>query len=156
MNAKWAKYIMDYAGGTLMLLIGIGAVVQGQTYTIGTLSRMGPGYFPVALGTILALIGVGLLVSAALANAPADAESRPPEWRGWICIVLSIVAFVVFGKYGGLVPATFAIVFISAMGERKNTIWSAGLLAVLMVVICVVVFWWALQLQFPLFAWGQS
>jgi hypothetical protein len=156
MNAKWTKYIKDYAGGTLMLLIGIGAIVQGRTYAIGTLSRMGPGFFPVALGVILALIGLALLVSEALAKPHATAESLPPEWRGWICIILGIVAFIVLGKYGGLVPATFGLVFISAMGERKNTVRGAAILALLMVVVCVTVFWWGLQLQFPLFVWGQS
>ena len=156
MSAVWGKRIKNYGGGVLMLLLGIGAVVQGQTYAIGSLSRMGPGFFPVALGTILALIGVGLLVTAWFSEPPEETKPLPPEWRGWICIVLSLVAFVVLGKYGGLVPATFAVVFISAMGERKNNWKSAAILSVGMVIVCVSVFWWALQLQFPLFAWGQS
>jgi hypothetical protein len=155
MHANWSTRIKDYAGGTLMLLLGIGAMVQGRTYTIGSLSRMGPGFFPVALGAILALIGLAILISARLSKPPADVKPLPPEWRGWGCIIFSIVAFAVLGKYGGLVPATFAIVFISALGERKNSVRSALILALAMVVVCVVVFWWGLQLQFPLFAWGQ-
>ncbi|MCJ9713295.1 tripartite tricarboxylate transporter TctB family protein, partial [Bordetella hinzii] len=51
-------------------------------------------------------------------------------------------------------PATFAIVFISALGDRTNTLKQALLLSVSMCVIAVVVFWWALQLQLPLFRWG--
>ena len=70
------------------------------------------------------------------------------------CIVLSIVAFIVFGTYGGLLPATFAVVFISALGDRQNTLKSAFVLAVAMSIISVVIFWWALKLQFPLFTWG--
>lgn len=154
MNANWAKRAKDYAGGAMMLLLGIGAMVQGQTYTIGSLSRMGPGYFPVALGAILAVIGAALMITARLSQPPADEKPLPPEWRGWGCIILGIVAFAVLGKYGGLVPATFAIVFISALGERKNTVRNALTLAVAMVIVCLVVFWWGLQLQFPLFAWG--
>ena len=118
---EWVTRFKDYIGGTLMLLLGIGAMVQGQTYAVGTLSRMGPGYFPVALGAILAFIGVALLISARLAQPPVEIKPLPPEWRGWICIILGVVAFSVVGKYGGLVPATVAIVFISAMGERQNT-----------------------------------
>jgi hypothetical protein len=156
MNAIWGKRIKDYAGGTLMLLLGIGAMVQGQTYTIGSLSRMGPGYFPVALGAILAVLGLAMLIGAKLAQPREDAKPLPPEWRGWICIIAGIVAFSVVGKYGGLVPATFAIVFISAMGERENTWQGATVLALSMVAFCVIVFWWALKLQFPLFAWGLS
>ncbi|MFP3711527.1 tripartite tricarboxylate transporter TctB family protein, partial [Paraburkholderia sp. SIMBA_009] len=48
----------------------------------------------------------------------------------------------------------FAIVFISALGDRKNTVKQAFVLSLGMSVIAVVVFWWALQLQLPLFRWG--
>ncbi|MEJ0045599.1 MAG: hypothetical protein WDN04_05275 [Rhodospirillales bacterium] len=51
-----------------------------------------------------------------------EKEKLAPEWRGWICIVASVLAFVVLGKYGGLLPATFAIVFIAALGDRDN-VW---------------------------------
>ena len=148
------KYTTDYYGGGLMILLGLGVVMQGRTYNVGTLSRMGPGFFPVALGTILALIGAAIALTAKGSVPPGEEKHLAPEWRGWICITLSIVAFVVLGKYGGLIPATFAIVFISAMGDRQNTVKSAFILAVAMVAICVAVFWWALKMQFPLFQWG--
>jgi high-affinity Fe2+/Pb2+ permease len=64
------------------------------------------------------------------------------------------VAFIVLGEYGGLVPATFAIVFISALGDRNNSLKQAFWLSAGMVVIAVVIFWWALQMQFDLFRWG--
>jgi Tripartite tricarboxylate transporter TctB family len=144
----------DYFGGALMFLIGVVAIVVGRTYPVGTLGRMGPGFFPVALGVILALAGLAIATSARFAEHKAAKKALPPEWRGWICICLSIVAFVVLGKYGGLVPATFAIVFISAMADRQNTIKSAIILALAIVAICIAVFWWALQMQFPLFGWG--
>jgi ABC-type dipeptide/oligopeptide/nickel transport system permease component len=83
-----------------------------------------------------------------------EKEKRPPEWRAWFLICFSIVAFVVIGIYGGLVPATFAIVFISALADRQNTVKDSALLSAAMVVISVVVFWWALELVFPLFRWG--
>ncbi len=51
-------------------------------------------------------------------------------------------------------PATFALVFISALGDRQHTLRSAALLAAGVTVLGVAVFSWALQLQFPLFRWG--
>jgi hypothetical protein len=147
------RYHRDYYGGALMVLIGLGAVFMGVNYQTGNLRHMGPGFFPVSVGGIIAFMGV-LIALGARGQTEDEAEYLPPEWRGWICIVLSIVAFVVIGKFGGLLPATFAIVFISALGDRDNTIKGALLLALAMCVICVVVFWWALQLQFPLFVWG--
>ena len=71
------------------------------------------------------------------------------QWRGWLCIVGGVLAFVVLGERGGLVPASFAAVFISAMGDRRNT-WrsAAGLTA-----LGVVVFHYGLHLLLPLFTW---
>src|ERR1700676_3545305 len=115
----------DYYGGALMFLLGLGAILQGRTYPVGTLSRMGPGFFPVALGVILALVGAAIALRARFLKGETEEKVLAPEWRGWFCICLSIVAFVVLGKYGGLLPATFAIVFISALGERENTVKNA-------------------------------
>ena len=148
-------YNKDYYGGGLMLLLGIGAIWKGFDYHIGTLSRMGPGYFPVIVGAVLALMGVLIALGARSAAAPGKAkQAPPPEWRGWFCIVAANIAFIVLGRYGGLLPATFAVVFIAALGDRQNTFKSAFLLAIAMVVVCLIVFSWALQLQFPLFRWG--
>jgi hypothetical protein len=154
MQFPLTKRTRDYVGGALMVLLGLGAILQASTYKIGTLNRMGPGFFPVVLGTILALSGVAIAINAKLAEPGGAEKFLPPEWRGWFCIGLSIVAFCVVGKYGGLLPATFAVVFISALGDRENTIKSAFLLAVAIMVVCVIVFWWALKLPFPLF--GRS
>ena len=149
------QYNRDYYGGGLMFLFGLGAIWEGMSYRVGSLVRMGPGFFPVALGVILALTGAAIMIGARTAIPDAkDEKNLPPEWRGWICISLSIVAFVVLGKYGGLMPATFAIVFISALGDRQNTLKSAILLALAMCLISAGVFYYALQVQFPLFQWG--
>lgn len=151
------QYNRDYYGGALMMLMGVGAALEGMRYPVGTLSRMGPGFFPTALGVILALIGVA--IAAGARRTPAGKEEAappPPEWRGWACISGSIVAFIVIARWGGFVPATFAVTFISAMGDRENTVKDAAILAAAMVAICVVVFWWALKLTFPLFVWGSS
>jgi hypothetical protein len=147
------KFPKDYYAGGLMFLIGVAAAIQSVHYSIGTLTEMGSGFFPAALGAILALLGLAILLRA---RRPAFAtEGRPaPEWRGWLCILASIVAFVVLGEYGGLVPATFAIVFIAALGDRANSWKDALFLALAMAAVAVVVFWWALSLQFPLFQWG--
>ncbi|WP_233838820.1 tripartite tricarboxylate transporter TctB family protein [Paraburkholderia sp. ZP32-5] len=156
----------DRLGGALMILIGAGAAQQGITYSLGTLAAPGPGLFPGALGVLLMLIGLALAVtgkrapaaartSAATTAAAAALEPAPrAEWRGWFCIVLSIVAFIVLGSHGGLVPASFAVAFIAALGDRDNTLLSACVLGAAMAVVSVVVFWWLLQLQLPLFQWS--
>ncbi len=148
------SYGRDYYGGALMILIGAGAALGGLRYRIGTPGNMGPGFFPAAVGALLALIGLAIALTAGL--GPGEEGARIlPDWRGWGCIIGGTLAFVVLGQYGGLVPATFAIVFISALGDRTNSIRQAFWLAGAMVAISIVVFWWALQLQLPLFGWGR-
>lgn len=146
--------IRDLLGGSLVLLLGVGAALQASQYELGSLRRMGPGYFPLALSVILAVTGA-LIMLASLRTAimPVLARQRP-EWRGWFCICASMVAFAVIGTYGGLLPATFACVFIAALGDRKNTLAAAAILAAAMTLVCLIVFWWLLKVNLPLFGWN--
>lgn len=152
------KYNKDYYGGALMVLVGLGSIYGGTSYNIGSLSHMGPGFFPASIGALLVLTGILIAIaarSAPAASGPVGTHPRGmPDVRGGVCIILGIVAFIAFGVYGGLLPATFAVVFISALGDRSNTVKQAFFLSAAMCVIAVVVFWWALQLQLPLFRWG--
>ncbi|MFT4066526.1 tripartite tricarboxylate transporter TctB family protein [Paraburkholderia sp.] len=153
-------YKREYYGGGLMILIGVGAIVNGIQYSVGSLTEMGPGFFPVSLGVILGFIGLLIAGTAKRTRTQTEHEGlvhETPErmdWRGWICITAGVMSFLVLGKWGGLVPATFAITFISALGDRDNTWRSALTLAAVITVVCIVIFWWALQVQFPLFTWG--
>ena len=144
----------DFLGGGLMLLLGLGAAFQASHYDLGALSRMGPGYFPLALGVILAVTGL-LIMLTSLGTAPAAPAARlRPEWRGWFCICAAVAAFAVIGRYGGLLPATFVSVFVAALGDRKNSPGAAFMLAAAMTLVGLVVFWWLLRIELPLFGWG--
>lgn len=144
----------DYYGGALMVVLGLGAILEGTSYQIGSLSHMGPGFFPAAVGGLMALMGVLIAIGGRGHHNVAGPHDLPAEWRGWFCILGGIAAFIVLGEYTGLLPATFAVVFISALGDRKNTVKAAIILALSMCVVAIVIFWWALQLQFPLLHWG--
>ncbi|HEY4319128.1 MAG TPA: tripartite tricarboxylate transporter TctB family protein [Herbaspirillum sp.] len=156
MKNFFSRYKKDYYGGSLIILIGLGVALQGVKYKMGSLTRMGSGFFPVTLGVLMALTGLAIVLCAKNAAPSSEARKKPlaPEWRGWICITAGIAAFVILGRYGGLVPATFAVVFISAMGDRQNTVRQASILSLSMVLVGIGIFWWALRLPFPLFRWG--
>jgi hypothetical protein len=144
----------EQMAGGLMLALGSGAIVRGISYRVGELSKMGPGFLPVSFGAILVLIGI-LLILRAKRTAPGLVKAKlRSEWRGWLCIITGIGAFIVLGHYGGLVPATFILVFVSALGDRSNSIKGALFLALALVAVAIVVFWWALQVPFPFFQWG--
>ncbi len=141
------------AGGT-MVVLGAATAITSLGYNVGTLQRMGPGYFPLMLGILLALLGLAIALTGRSAGAQEEEPVAPPQWRGWACITAGILAFMFFGKWGGLAPATFALVFVSAMGDRQHTIKTAGLLAAFMTVAGSLIFYWGLNLQFPLLRWG--
>ena len=149
----------DVWAGLLLLVLGLATVGESRSLDIGTLTRMGPGYFPTVLGAVLALLGLAIALSAAPAGraplpgaepAPHE-EVPPPDWRGIGAIVLGIVAFLVLGRYAGLVPATFACVLLSAGGDRLMTPGAALVLAAAMTAVAVGLFHYALQVPFPLF-----
>jgi putative Ca2+/H+ antiporter (TMEM165/GDT1 family) len=145
----------DYYAGALMVLVGGGAAYVGSQYQVGSLTHMGPGYFPTALGVILAIIGIIIAGSAAYAPAasPVTAEttSVKPDWRGWLCITGATVLFIALSLYVGLVVATFACVFVAAMGDRENSWKEAALLAAGITVFGVGLFSYILKVQIPLF-----
>ena len=151
-----------YSGG-LMMLIGIGTTVGSLEYRTGTLARMGPGYFPLMLGVALTIIAILILASpskqsaaeeAAAAQATESGEEIKQPWRAPICVVLSVVLFITLGKYGGLVPATFAVVLVSALGDPDNSFVTAAVAALVVTLFAIAVFHYGLRMQFPLFTWG--
>jgi hypothetical protein len=143
----------DHVSAVILILLGLGIVAEGLTYRMGELTRMGAGFMPVVYGTLLALVGVAIGVTAEKADF-GDAKSHATEWRGWLCILGGVLSFVVVGVYGGLAPATFAAVFISAMADKGNSVRDAALLALGLVIAGALIFSYGLNLQLPLFTWG--
>jgi uncharacterized membrane protein YhdT len=142
----------DYYAGGLMLLLGIGAAVTGSGYKFGSLARMGPGFMPVVLGIVLAFIGILIAGTALLSSEPDDSKFLPdnPQWFGWFCILMGPVLFIVFGYYGGMIPAIFACVFVCALGDKTATYKSSVVLALGVTVFGVLLFHYLLNIPFPL------
>lgn len=145
----------DFYAGTLIMLLGLVAAVNGPTYGIGTLVQMGPGFMPTALGIILILLGIVMAVAAMRLPAGEDEDILPaqPQWRGWACVLAGPILFIVLGAAGGMIPATFGCVFVSALGDREATLKSAVALALAVTGFGVVVFYYLLQVPLPLLAW---
>jgi hypothetical protein len=146
----------DFYAGALMILIGLGAGLEGLTYKLGTLTHMGPGFFPVVLGVILVVLGM-LIAATAVAGRPAGDQgtlSKRSEWWGWFCIIAGPILFIILGLYGGMVPAAFACVFVTALGDRTATIKGSLTLAAAVTTFAVFLFYYLLRIPFPLIRWG--
>jgi len=146
----------DFYAGGIMTLLGAAVTLDSLTYTLGTLTHMGPGMFPLMLGCTLTFIGV-LILGTAVATPLGDDERilpEKPEWLAWACILAGPVAFIVFGELFGLIPATFACVFIPALGDRTATYKGSAILAAGVTFFGVLLFSYVLKIPFPLLKWG--
>jgi hypothetical protein len=147
----------DFYAGGLMILIGLGIALKGATYRSGTLMHMGPGFLPTVLGIILILIGIAIGATA-FGPAAEDQSILPPnpQWWAWFCILMSPVLFILFGSYFGMIPGTFACVFIAAMGDRNRTWKSAIILSTVVTAFGVGLFSYFLQVPMPVLTWGGT
>jgi len=131
------------------MLIGIGmaAVYIAKDYRLGSMLRMGPGYFPMVLGVILVLFGINIMVKGLIKG-----EKIQGNWslRGLILLTLSLVLFGVLMERAGLIPALVVLIFGSASAGKKFRLVEVCLLTVVLTVLSVVLFVWGLGLPYPL------
>lgn len=57
----------DLVAGALFVALGLAFALGSLQYERGTLLKMGPGYVPLTLGVVLALMGAGIVAKAFLA-----------------------------------------------------------------------------------------
>ena len=79
----------DFFGGLLFIAIGLAFAWGASAYEIGRAAHMGPGYFPLAVGVLLAALGA-VIVFKSLVIETADGEpvGRWP-WRPLFFITLA-------------------------------------------------------------------
>lgn len=149
----------DFYAGGLMMLLGLGIALKGVTYNMGTLMHMGPGFFPTSLGVLLVLIGIAIAAAAFTPSAAGESQAilpEHPQWWGWFCILMSPVLFILLGSRFGMIPGTFACVFIAALGDRNATWLGTIILATVVTVFGVVLFAYFLQVPMPILTWGSG
>jgi len=142
----------DRMAGVLMMVLGLGAAYAASAYPRGTLSRMGPGFLPLVLGLVLALLGL-LIAAPGGGAATEEAEAIPvrADWRGWGCVVAGPVLFIAGAHWFGMAPATFACVFVAALGDRTATLRGSATLAAVITALGVLIF--AVVLGVPMPIW---
>jgi len=152
------------AGGTFLVL-GAAFVIGGLGYELGTALNMGPGYVPVVLGGLLAVLGLVVAAEGVLARHSdgtglPDAsgepgldlhqEKGPVPWRRGGLLVAALVLFALLVDGLGLAPTLLITTFLSALAGRDIRPVKAALIAVGLTVIILVIFVLLLQLRLPL------
>ncbi len=137
--------------------MGIAFAWGATDYNIGDSARMGPGYFPLLLGSVMALIGL-LVAAKALVGKPKNVDKIGPiAWRPLLYVIganfmfglllagmrsISLPAF-------GLIVAIYALTFIASMAQADWKFVRTFALATALAVGSYLVFVVALALQFP-------
>src|SRR5690625_5584510 len=95
----------EFWASFLMLFIGIATIIGSQNYQMGSLIRMGPGYFPLMLGILLTAIAVLILFSPEALTDDGDTDdgvvlTMREQVTTWALVVGSVILFIIIGKYG--------------------------------------------------------
>ncbi|MFV0680167.1 tripartite tricarboxylate transporter TctB family protein [Ottowia sp.] len=125
----------DFVSGLVFIAIGVTFAIGATNYSIGTSARMGPGYFPLMLGIVLAIIGAVVSFRALVVETP---DGDPIGTWAWKPLLLIIVANFLFGillggipsldiPAMGLIAAIIVLTIVAAMGGHEFK-WSEVLI----------------------------
>ncbi|MHA6730236.1 tripartite tricarboxylate transporter TctB family protein [Devosia sp. A369] len=138
----------DIAAGTFFIAVGAWFSINAWfTLSIGTISRMGAGYFPIVLGVLLVLMG-GVIVFRSV-SAAAGPIGRIPI-RGLIMISLAPVVFGLTVRGLGLPGAVFLSMLFAAFSSTRVTVKTGIALALGIAVFCTIIFHYGLSLPIDL------
>jgi hypothetical protein len=136
----------DLAAGALFIAIGL-YFAMGAWFglRIGHSLSMGPGFFPLWLGLILAGFGLVIAVSA-LRSAPQSLGNA--SWRGVVLVAGAVVFFGATMRGLGIAPALFVSIMMASLSTDKNNWRTATLISAVLTVFCILVFIYALRLPY--------
>lgn len=136
-----------FAGGIFIALGGYFAI-EALNYELGSPIRMGPGFMPLALGSLLAALGLTIVI-AGLRN-PGDEQGEKPSWRAIVLIISAVAFFGVSIRGLGFIPTVFITALVTAFASRRSGPVAAALIAIGLTVLSTMVFVVGLRLQVPL------
>ena len=154
MNIKSQK---DFFSGLMFMAVGVAFAWGATTYNVGSGARMGPGYFPLMLGVLMAVLGAAITFKSLVVETVGGDKIGKWAWKPLVFIILANLAFGVLlagvpafkVPAMGLIVGIYALTFIASIAEPgwkvKNTFILATVLAIGSYIAFVVV----LKLQFP-------
>ncbi|MEI6804646.1 MAG: tripartite tricarboxylate transporter TctB family protein [Burkholderiales bacterium] len=147
----------DFFSGLMFMSVGVAFAWGAGSYSIGTGARMGPGYFPMALGVLLAILGAAITFKA-LVVGPEDGDKVGAF--AWKPLVFIIAANLVFGAMIGGLPSIglppmglmvgiVLLTFISSLAGDEFNFKEVAVLSVVLAFMSYLAFVLLLKLQFP-------
>ena len=154
MNIKNQK---DFFSGLMFMSVGVAFAWGAGTYTIGSGARMGPGYFPLALGVLLAVLG-SIITFTALVVETVDGDKIGKI--AWKPLLFIIMANLVFGAMIGGLPSLglpplglicgiYALTCIASLAGDEFKLKEVLILGTVLAFFSYLAFILLLKLQFP-------
>ncbi len=113
----------DLGAGILFALAGLAGLVFGRYLTAGSIARMGPGFFPLAISGGLVLVGA-VLVARGL-RRPGRGRA-PFGWETTAWLLAALAAFALLVGPAGLIAAVAAASLLATTALRRAEV-QAGL-----------------------------
>ena len=139
----------DFAAGIIYMVLGTGFAAGALNYKVGEAARMGPGYFPLGVGVLLAAVGA-ILVVLALKPAATPEKIQLPEAGPLAWVLGGVVLFGLLLQSAGLVLALTALVVVSSKGSHEFKWREVIPTAIVLILFSLAVFIWGINLQLPL------
>ena len=147
----------DFFSGLMFAIIGGGFAWGATNYSIGTGARMGPGYFPLLLGILLAALGAFTVFYSLIEHTEDGDKIGTFAWRP---IIYILGANVIFGillaglpRLGlppmGLIAAIYALTIIASKAGDVFKFKEVLMLATFLSVLSYLAFIKLLSLQMP-------
>jgi hypothetical protein len=139
----------DFWSGILFIAFGCAGLWLGRNYAVGSLSRMGPGFFPLAMSIALVATGAVLLArSLIVAGEPIERSAVWPQ----LLVLAAIIAFGLLIERVGLAVAVIAVGVVSGVAAQGLRWFELAALAVAMSAFSVVLFVYLLGQPVPVWA----
>jgi Tripartite tricarboxylate transporter TctB family len=140
--------LKDVLAGVAFIGLGLAFAVGSTAYDIGTPLRMGPGYFPLVLGGLLAILGVVTVVKGLIAGEAGEIGAIP--WRAVVLITVAVVFFGLTARGLGLVPSLLVTTILVGFAGERAGVLPPVLIAVGLTIVSILIFVVGLQLRLPL------
>jgi putative tricarboxylic transport membrane protein len=138
----------DFWAGAIYLALAIVAIWMGRSYPQGTSARMGPGYFPIALGSLLAILG---FVSIARSFIRPGEAITAFAWRPLALVLGATALFGLLLERLGILVALPLLILVGALASRNSRLDVTSIAALVgLVTFCIVVFVKGLGVPMPL------
>ncbi len=147
----------DFFSGLMFLVVGAAFAWGATSYSVGTGARMGPGYFPLLLGVLLAILGSVVMFYSLVVETPSGDKVGSFAWRPIGYILGSNLAFgVLLGGLPsiklpsmGLIVAIYALVLIASKAGDSYKLRDVLILSTILAVGSYLAFIVLLKLQMP-------